>query len=171
MATKPDESEKQELSPAEQRKQFWKRLEGINAGMLGFTADLKLVPMSHTADPDGHALWFIGAAGTHLGETAEKGAADATYVIAEAGGKLYAQINGRLEASDDKAKLDEIWNSVAASWFEEGRDDPDIRLLKLSIVDAEVWTTTGSAGFLYELALNKITGKTPDMGEHFSLKG
>ncbi|AXC51228.1 general stress protein [Paracoccus suum] len=167
MAEKRDNEDRQELPPAEQRAQFWKRLEGINAGMLGATSDLKLVPMSHTADPDQHALWFITAAGTHLVEQTEGGAQDALYVVAEGSGKLYARIEGKLERSGDQAKLDEIWNTVAASWFEDGKQDPDVRLLKLAISRAEVWTTTGGLGFLYELAKNKLTGAEPDMGEHF----
>lgn len=166
---KTDNSEKQDLSPEEQRKQFWKRLEGIQAGMLGLTRDAKVVPMSHHADPEAHALWFIAAAGSHLVEATGTTPHEALHVVAEGSGKLYARIEGRLSVSDDRAKLDEIWNGVASSWFEEGRDDPDVRLLKLAITGAEVWTTTGGTGFLYELALNKITGKAPNMGEHFVL--
>lgn len=160
-------SDANELSPAEQRERFWKRLEGINAGMLGVTDDLKLVPMSHNADPDEHALWFITADGVNLVEQTESGAKDALYVVADGSGKLYARIEGRLELSGDQSKLDEIWNVVASSWFEGGKRDPDVRLLKLSITAAEVWTTPGGLGFLYELAKNKITGAEPDMGEHF----
>lgn len=171
MANRDDQDDKNELSPDEQRDRFWKRLEGINAGMLGFSDDVKLVPMSHQCDGGNRVLWFIGAAGTHLADKAASQPGDALYVIAEGGGKLYARISGRLELSDDKAKLDDLWNAVASSWFDEGREDPDVRLLKLSIRDAEVWTTTGGAGFLFELAKNKLTGATPDMGEHFTLNG
>lgn len=164
-----DSDAKNDKSAAEHRKDFWKRLESVNAGMLGTTGDLKLVPMSHTADPDAAALWFITAAGTHLVEQCESAAQDALHCIASGDDKLYARLEGRLELSRDEAKLDEIWNPVAASWFEGGRDDPDIRLLKLALTSAEVWTTTGGVGFLYELAKNKVTGKIPDMGEHFDL--
>lgn len=169
MAEKKDDSEHDELSPEEQRARFWKRMEGINAGMLGLRDDLKLVPMSHNADPDAHALWFITAKGVHLVEGTEGGAREALYVVAEGSGQLYARIEGRLELVQDEAKLDELWNPVASSWFEEGRDDPDIRLLKLSIGSAEVWTTTGGIGFVVQLAKSKITGAQPDIGDHFTL--
>ena len=46
------------------RDTFWKRLEGINAGMLGAEPDWRLVPMSHYAEPETATLWFITAAGT-----------------------------------------------------------------------------------------------------------
>lgn len=164
-----DQDAKNQKSSRQHREDFWKRLQGINAGMLGVTNDLRLMPMSHTADPDAMALWFITAEGTHLAEALGAGGEDALYIVADGSGRLFARIAGRLERSDDRAKLDEIWNAVASTWFDGGRHDPDIRLLKLSIDEAEVWTTTGGLGFLYEVAKARVTGAEPDMGEHFHL--
>ena len=78
-------------------------------------------------------------------------------------------INGKLELSDDNAKLDEVWNAVASSWFEGGERDPDVRLLKFTMSEAEVWTTAGRIGFFYEIAKSKITGTKPDTGDHFTV--
>lgn len=166
-----DHDDRNQKSAQQHRDDFWKRLEGINAGMLGVADDLQLVPMSHTADREAMALWFITAEGVHLVQALGGGARDALYVVADGGGQLFARIEGRLELSNDRAKLDEIWNTVASSWFEEGRQDPDVRLLKFTIRDAEVWTTTGGLGFLFEVAKAKLTGVEPDMGEHFRLNG
>lgn len=146
---------------------FWKRLDHVNAGMLGCAPDWRLVPMSHYADPDAKALWFITAKGTDLVNAAEGGARDAVHVVADAGKHLYARIEGRLESSDNAAKLDEIWNAVASAWFEDGKRDDDLRLLKFSISSAEVWATTSGVGFFYQTAKAKLTGAKPDMGEHF----
>lgn len=148
---------------------FWKRLEGINAGMLGSAEQLNFVPMSHYADPDAGALWFISAQGTDLVSAAEAGPFDALHLIADGSAKLWARIEGRLELSDDRAKLDELWNSVASAWFDEGEQDPDVRLLKFTISQAEVWATTGGLGFLYEIAKANLTNAKPDMGDHFTL--
>lgn len=148
---------------------FWKRLEGINAGMLGCEPDWRLVPMSHYPDPEQGALWFITAKGTDLVEAAAGGAKQAAHVVSSSGGKLYARIEGRLETSDDRQKLDELWNAVASSWFEDGKQDDDIQLLKLTIDSAEVWATDGGMAFLYQVAKSKLTGAQPDMGEHFEV--
>ncbi|MRX51861.1 general stress protein [Paracoccus sp. S-4012] len=157
-------------SPAQHRATFWTRLKGINAGMLGLRSDQHFQPMSHQiTEDDDRALWFITAQGTHLAEAVSRGAQDAMHLVAEGSGKLYARLEGRLELSNDQAKLDEIWSQVSASWFEEGRDDPDVRLLKFTISSGEVWTTTGGLGFLYEVAKARVTGAKPDMGEHFEL--
>lgn len=151
------------------RDTFWKRLDGINAGMLGCAPDWRLVPMSHYADRDQSALWFITADGTDLVKAVEGGPQQAVHVVSEGGDKLYARMEGTLELSNDKAKLDEIWNAVASSWFEDGKQDEDVRLLKLKLSTAEVWATTGGLGFLYEVAKSKVTGAKPDMGEQYEI--
>lgn len=148
---------------------FWNRLDGINAGMLGATQKHNFVPMSHYADPDAGALWFITAEGTELNAAAAAGPVDAMHIVGDASGKLWARIEGRLEQSQDRAKLDEIWSAVASAWFDEGQEDPDLRLLKLTLTRAEIWSTSGGLGFLYEIAKANLTGEKPNMGEHFTL--
>lgn len=151
------------------RETFWKRLDDVNAGMLGCDPDWRLVPMPHYADPDEDALWFITAEGTDLAEAVSGGAKKAVHVVSSQGGKLYARIEGELSLSDDREKLDEIWNAVASSWFEDGKQDDDVRLLRLSLSAAEVWSTDGGLGFMYQIAKSKLTGAKPDMGEHFEI--
>ncbi|WP_410218372.1 pyridoxamine 5'-phosphate oxidase family protein [Paracoccus sp. (in: a-proteobacteria)] len=150
--------------------QFWSRLEDINSGMLGVTEDPRLVPMSHYADRDESRLWFITAKGTDLVETLGTGPKDAIHVVSDGGEGLYARIHGRLSLSDDAAKLDELWNAVASSWFEDGRRDDDIQLLRMDLSETEVWATGGRIAFLYQIARSKVTGATPDMGEHYTLR-
>ncbi len=152
------------------RDTFWTRLADVNAGMLGCEPDWRLVPMSHYADQDAGALWFITAQGTELVESVANGPRKATHAVADADKKLYARIEGRLQLSDDADKLDEIWNAVASSWFEDGKRDDDLRLLKFQITSAEVWVTTGGLGFLYETAKARLTNAKPDMGEHFTVR-
>ncbi|MDO5647958.1 pyridoxamine 5'-phosphate oxidase family protein [Paracoccus sp. (in: a-proteobacteria)] len=146
---------------------FWDRLDGINSGMLGIIDGARLVPMSHYADPDENALWFITATGTDLANQANGD--EAIHVVSDGGKGLFARIHGTLSRSDDQEKLDELWNAIASSWFEDGRQDDDVQLLKLSLTEAEVWATNGSLSFLYQIAKSKITGSKPDMGDHFDL--
>ena len=78
-----DRDDKNQKTPQQHRDDFWQRLDGINAGMLGVTDDLNLVPMSHTADRDQMALWFITAEGVNLVE--QQGYADCLGLL-ETGG-------------------------------------------------------------------------------------
>lgn len=149
--------------------QFWSRLDDINSGMLGVTQDSRLVPMSHYTDRKVGVLWFITAKDTDLARSVASGPQDAMHVVSDGGQGLYARIHGTLSLSDNRAKLDELWNAVASSWFEDGKQDPDVQLLRLNLTEAEVWATGGSMAFLYQIAKSKITGDKPDMGDHYSL--
>ncbi|OWU83681.1 general stress protein [Oceanicola sp. 22II-s10i] len=148
----------------EQKDTFWDRMDDVRAGML-HTAPDRVVPMSHYVDEDRGVMWFITAAGTDAFEAAKANQA-VHYVVAEAGAKIYAKVDGTLSVSDDKAKLDELWSPIAAAWFEDGKNDPDVRLVMFKPSKAEVWLTDGAAGFLYEIAKANLTEQKPDMGEH-----
>ena len=78
------------------RDTFWKRLEGINAGMLGAEPDWRLVPMSHYPEPETGTLWFITAEGTDLVEAVQVGAKKAVHAVGDGDGQLYARIEGQL---------------------------------------------------------------------------
>lgn len=148
---------------------FWDRIKAINAGMLAAGESPRFMPMSHNADRKGRTLWFVAARGTDPVAAAEGGQVAAAYIVADASRGLYAHVNGTLALSDNRAKLDEIWNVVASSWFEGGKDDPDLRLLAFNITGAEVWTTGSGVNFLFQVAKAQVTGAEPDMGEHFTL--
>ncbi|MCF3973921.1 pyridoxamine 5'-phosphate oxidase family protein [Paracoccus sp. EGI L200073] len=155
--------------PDATRAMFWDRLDDISVAMLGLTDDMRLVPMSHYSDRDEAALWFITARGTELAEAVATGPVPALHVVGDGGMGLSARIEGRLSRISDKAKLDELWNAVTSSWFEEGRQDDDVHLMRLDPSSAKVWITGGSASFLYKIAKSKVTGETPDLGEHLRL--
>lgn len=155
---------------SQEQQLFWRRMDEVNAGMLGTRDRLKLVPMSHYTDAHGLALWFITAQGTDLVAELADGPKPAIHVVGEDSEGLWARIEGQLELSDDREKLDEIWNSTASAWFEGGQEDPDLRLLKFSITEAEIWNSTGGLGFLYQIAKANLTGTKPDIANHFLLR-
>lgn len=146
------------------KSEFWDRLDDTRAGMLA-TDGGRAVPMSHYVDRDANALWFITANGTELAQVAQSGAA-AEFTVSSANESLYARIDGAVQAVTDPAKLDELWSAVAAAWFEDGRKDDDIQLVRMDLAEAEVWVTGGSLSFLYEIAKANVSKEKPDMGEH-----
>ena len=149
---------------------FWDRLEKVNAGMLGTVDDVRRVPMSHTADRVANALWFLTAAGTEVADAVASGPMEADYLVADNAKGLFAQIKGTLALSNDRAKLEELWNPIAASWYDGGIDDPDLRMLSFVISEGEVWVTpTSGLRFMFNIAKAQLTGAEPDMGDHFKL--
>ena len=37
-----------------------------------------------------------------------------------------------------------LWNGQIAAWFDGGRDDPDLAVVRLDVEQAEIWTSNGS---------------------------
>ncbi|WP_417721927.1 pyridoxamine 5'-phosphate oxidase family protein [Salipiger sp.] len=143
---------------------FWKQLADVRAGLLAADGE-RPVPMSPTPDEEATAIWFITAKGT-AADRAATGGGEASFHVADSKAHLYANVFGTLTVVNDGRKLDEIWNAVAAAWFEDGRKDSSIQLVKFTPHEAEVWSGDGGASFLYEIAKANITGDTPDIGDH-----
>lgn len=143
---------------------FWDRIDDVRAGMLE-APGAPPRPMAQTARPDEATLWFITAEGTDIVEAAQT-ESDATFTAACAHSKLYATVNGKLSIETEKEKLDEIWSPMASVWFEDGREDDSIRLVRMRLTDGEVWATDGTAKSLFEMAKAGLSEKAPALGDH-----
>ncbi len=59
---------------------------------------------------------------------------------------------------------------MVAAWFPEGKDDPELTLLRLEPDDAEVWIANkGPIRFAFEIAKANLTDQEPDLGRHSRL--
>ena len=99
---------------------------------------LRTRPMAtHQLDPDG-TMWFF----TH--EDSDKVAHLRQHpAIALGFSNPQTQVSvstaGEANVVKDQAKVDELWNESLLDWFPEGKDDPNIVLLRVSTVAAECW--------------------------------
>lgn len=144
--------------------EFWDHLKDVRAGLLAANSE-RPVPMSPHGDRNERAIWFITSAGSAADRAAKSGG-EASFYITDPRANFYANVNGSLEEANDPVMLDEIWSSIAAAWFPDGRDDDAVRLIRFTPKDAEVWTTEGGAAFLYEIAKAKFADTAPDVGNH-----
>lgn len=147
---------------------FWDRLGKSRTGMLGATS-APAAPMTHYVDAPNNALWFITAKSTDLGKAADA-TSKAQYTVANDAEQIYARVDGTLATVNDPEKLDELWSVFAAAWFEEGKRDADVQLIRLDLSEAEVWSTGGKLSFFYEVAKANLSGGTPDSGQHGTLR-
>ena len=46
------------------------------------------------------------------------------------GHDLFATVHGRLSLDNDRAVIDRLWNCYVAAWYERGKDDPKLALLR-----------------------------------------
>ena len=142
---------------------FWSHIDDAREGMLavGHSAS---VPMTHYSDRESNALYFITAKGTDTAQAATT-PSKAQFIIASNKGNVWARIDGTATCVTDRQKLDEFWNAFSNAWF-DGKDDPDVQLVRFDLSEAEVWITDGSAKFLYEVAKANLGGDKPDVGGH-----
>jgi general stress protein 26 len=111
-------------------------------------------------------LWFFTSSKTHKTEEIERDNR-VNVAYASPATNTYVSVSGTAEIVRDKAKIDEYWNDILKAWFPEGKDSPDLVLLKVSVEQAEYWDAPSStivqiAGFVKALA----TGERADGGEN-----
>ena len=127
---------------AEIEAKFWKSLHDDRIVMLGITGDDgHSQPMSAQTLHDENArgpIWFFTAKETHL--VRSLGASQrATLSFSSKQHQLFASVQGELTASNDRAIIDHLWNRFVAAWFEGGKDDPKLQLIRFDPEHAHVW--------------------------------
>ena len=53
----------------------------------------------------------------------------------------YLSVFGTALIVTDRNKIAELWTTMAKTWFKDGKDDPDIELIRVRPVDAYYWDT------------------------------
>jgi general stress protein 26 len=144
---------------------LWTELEGVRAGMLGVEGSSDhMQPMAHHVDRAGGRLWFLTKRDTELAEHVATGAR-AHFVIISKSHDFHACMSGTIAEDHNEAFLDKLWNPVVASWYEQGRDDPQLMMLAMTLEDADIWASTSSSlAFAWEVAKANLTQSTPDVG-------
>ena len=123
---------------------LWKALGKDRTVMLGATG-VAPRPMTALAEDHRAPLWFFTASDTELAQSLEgsRGHA-ATATFAAKDHDLFATISGHVVIDNDRAVIDRLWNPFIAAWFEKGKDDPKLRLLRMDTGDAHVWLNESS---------------------------
>jgi general stress protein 26 len=55
----------------------------------------------------------------------------------------YMVVNGEAEIIFDKQKVEDLWSPLVKTWFKEGKDDPNISILKIKPNNAYYWDVEG----------------------------
>ena len=128
------------------RKQFWKELEDSPFMMVGLAGgDGRSRPMTAQVDRQGRdkenggPIYFFASRTDGVGKDVGHGGQAAIATFTGKGHKLFADVHGTLIPDQDRAVIDRLWNPFIASWYKDGKDDPDLLLLRFDTAAAEVW--------------------------------
>ncbi|HEY0626524.1 MAG TPA: pyridoxamine 5'-phosphate oxidase family protein [Allosphingosinicella sp.] len=133
-------------TPAELEAKFWKALKSDMTMMLGLDGEEggHTRPMTAQFDEERSPIWFFTAKDNALVETLQGGSGRAIGTFASKGHDIFAAVQGTLREDTDRAVVDRLWNPFAAAWYEEGKDDPKLALLRLDAESAEIWENGNS---------------------------
>lgn len=75
----------------------------------------------------------------------------------------FLTIYGRAEISFDKKKIEELWEPIVKTWFQGGKDDPDISVIKVTPEEGYYWDTKHNKLVSFaKMAASVVTGVTMD---------
>jgi general stress protein 26 len=120
---------------------FWKAFANSPYIMMQLDgSDEHAEPMTAQLDKDAHhALWFylardnrIATCGAAMGHVATKGH------------EVFASISGTLTEETDLVVREKHWDNVVEAWFPNGKNDPNVLMLRFNIADSEVWISDTS---------------------------
>jgi len=132
-------------TPPELEAKFWKALKSDMTMMIGLDGS-KIIPRPMTAQLEGDTggpIWFFTAKDTEL-VRGGAGGDRATATFVSKGHDLFATVQGKLHVDNDRAVIDRLWNRFVAAWFEGGKDDPKLTLLRFDPDQAEIWLDASS---------------------------
>ncbi len=132
--------------------------------------DLHSRPMSSNGDIDPNGdIWFFTSVSSHKVSEIEK-LPKVNVSFADPENQHYVSITGRAQLVRDQNKIEELWRPEFKMWFPEGKDDPEIALLRISLEKAEYWDSPSSTiGYALSFVSSVVTGKEADYGENKKL--
>jgi general stress protein 26 len=141
------------ISDAEFKQRFWKALDDSPFVMLAVEGadgghSQPMTAQLHDGFDD--AVFFFTSAENPFARAAGEGRRALIHYSAK-GHDLFAAVHGTLAIDRDEATIDALYSPVVAAWYEEGREDPKLTLLRLDLGRAQIWEA-GTGSFLKEMA-------------------
>jgi general stress protein 26 len=121
-------------------------------------------PMSRQEIDDEGNIWYLISSES---ETYENLKVDNKISLAfgDPGSYTFLSIDGIAEASRDQELIDKYWSKFVEVYFEKEKEDPTIRVLKVTPLDTHYWDTkTNKFMTLLKVASAAITGQKVDIG-------
>lgn len=123
---------------------------------------LSVRPMSVLEVDDEGNLWFISQKDSHKNDEIANDPFTHLF-FQENKNSGFLNVYGISELVNDRKKVEELWNPLLKVWFQNGKDDPNISLIKVAPTSVYYWDTVhGEVVSFIKMAASVITGKTMD---------
>ena len=162
-----------QIPASDDLKTLLEKIQDINICMMTTTSDddksLRSRPMATQKPEPDHSLLFLTDKDSAKVYEVQKDA----YVglsYSNPDDNVYVSVSGRCNAYRDQAKINELWREDLKAWFPEGKEDPNIMILKVEIDKGEYWDSpSGLLSRAYAYARAVATGEksdSDDVNEH-----
>lgn len=129
-------------------------------------------PMNTTETSIGaKEIWFIGHKPSETVDNIKQNPeVNLAYVTQES--DKYLSISGTAELVEDEEKLNELWSVMYNAYFEQGKEDPMVQLIKVVPHGAEYWANGNAITSAVKMAAAALTDNAVEksLGENFSIK-
>jgi general stress protein 26 len=143
----------------------WTLIEEIPMALL-VTQDgdaLDARPMAANVRRDEGCIYILANAGEDSDREIQ---ADSDVILSfQKNSQTYVVVKGTATASNDRAKIQALWNAFDKAWW-DGPEDPRIRLLTIVPESAEYWESPGKIVAYAKMLVAAATGGRPDVGKH-----
>jgi len=136
-----------------------------DANICMFVTDLSQLPLAgrpmatQEVDEEGN-IWFMSDRNSDKNKQIENDD-QVQLFYSHTSNYEYLSVFGKAEIVNDRSKIVELWTPMAKTWFKEGKDDPNISLIKVIPEDAYYWDTKNNKMVsLVKFAMGAI-GLTP----------
>lgn len=146
-----------------------KKLKDLAEGICMFTTftDSRPVPsrpMALQGVDDEGTLYFFSAASSNKNKELAADPAVQLFFCKE-GPSEYLSLYGSATISRDREKIEEYWNPFVKTWFQGGKDDPDLTVIRIQPETCHYWDTKNNRMVaMLKMAASLVTGKTMDDG-------
>ncbi len=148
-------------------------IKDIKIAMLttaGADGCLRSRPMAtQQAEFDGDLWFFTSDASPKADEIRNESHVNLSYAAPDE--NCFVSVSGKATLVKDRAKVDELWNPMYKAWFPEGKDDPNLTLLKVEVDQAQYWDAPSSGMVLIPGFIQSLLTKKPfEPGENAKLE-
>jgi general stress protein 26 len=100
-------------------------------------------PMAVQDVDDEGNLWFFSDKHSDKNKEIEKDSKVQLF-FSDAGKSSYLVLNGHAEIIIDYDKVEKLWSPLVKTWFKDGKDNPNISIVKVTSTSAYYWDTEGN---------------------------
>lgn len=139
-----------------------------------FCTELGKVPFStrpmalQEVDESGN-LWFISSAESNKNFEI-KADEKVQLLFSKLSDSHFINVFGSAYIYTDKNTIEDKWTPMAKAWFEDGKDDPNVTIIRVAPEDVYYWDTKyGKIVYLIKAAVSAIIGKDVDSSQEGNL--